>query len=158
MDDINLKKKSWYIPGIISLIILPLLFFHFTKRYYRTLNINAIQIYWPDYDLIERNPDFFKSYRGHYPPERDYRIIELTGHKETDKTKLNSAQIKIRELLAASDTSKGVHFIFGKESEYWSFIKAVDICRVEMAETYMPYENNLWLYTYRKWRQIRHKK
>ena len=142
----NWNKRPRYIPGIISLIFLPFIFIIFVKNHYRTHNINAVGIAWADLAFMESNPDFFESYRGNYPPKRDYTIIDLTGDNQTDKIKLQFAQIRIRELLATYDTLKGVHFLFGDRSNYGSFIKAIDICRVERAKTYMPYKNNVWFY------------
>lgn len=146
MQKKNWNKKPRYIPGIISLIFLPFIFIISAKNYYRTHNINALIIGWADLAFMERNPEFFERYRGHYPPKRDYTTIELNGDSQTDEIKLQFAQITIRELLATHDTLKGVHFLFGNKSNYGSFIKAIDICRFEKAKTYMPLENNVWFY------------
>lgn len=142
----NWNKRPRYIPGIISLIFLPFIFIITAKNYYRTHDINVIPIVWVDLELMEFHSDFFESYRGHYPPKRDYTTIELNGDSHTDEIKLQFAQITIRELLSSNDTLKGVHFLFGDRSNYGSFIKAIDICRVEKAKTYMPHENNVWFY------------
>jgi hypothetical protein len=136
-------KKLYYIPGIISLVIVPVLFYYYGSRYLKTINQGKIDLFWFDPELTKKYPEVFS---GQYPQKRNYIDIELTGDEQGDKVKLNFAQVRIREILAQNDSTVGIHFNFSSNSEYWTFVKALDILRMEGAKTYMPYENNLWFY------------
>ena len=68
------------------------------------------------------------------------------GDNQNDKIKLDFAQIRIREILLQNDSTNGLHFRFGDSSQYWTFIKAVDILRFEKAKTYIPLDNDLWFF------------
>ena len=144
------NHKGYYIPGIISLTLLPIVFYFFTKREIRQSTIWAIPIIWADKAVMKKHDIVFSSFDGHYPPKRDYTEIVFTGNQLNDKIKLEFAQIRVREILKAGDTRKGLHFLFTDSSNYGIFIETVDKLRFEGAETYMPLENNLWFYHFQR--------
>ncbi len=136
-------KKIYYIPGIISSIILPSLFISFSHKEIKAKSLGVIPLFWTDANLPKKFPETFK---GEFPPKRHYTDIFFTGNKKTDKINLDFAQIKIREILSANDSLNGVHFQFGDSSQYWTFVKSIDILRTEGAKTYMPLDKDLWFY------------
>jgi hypothetical protein len=140
------RKKIYYIPGIISLIILPTAFLYFAEIEIRRSNIRTIPIVWADTAFLNKEDDAFGSFNGHFPPTRNYTDIVITGKQLDDETKLAFAQIRIREILKAGDTVNGLHFLFDDNAKYRSFVAAVDNLRFEGAKTYMPLDNHLWFY------------
>lgn len=140
------RKKVYYIPGMISLTILPILFIYFADREISFRTVGVIPIVVADTNLPKKYPDLFKDYKGTFPPNRKYVDIILTGNETTDKIKLDFAQVKIGEILTANDSTGGLHFHFSDSSEYWTFVKAVDILGATGAKTYMPLDNDLWFY------------
>ncbi len=140
------RKKIYYIPGIISLTILPFLFIHFADKELKANSIAVIPIVLTDTNLPKKFPEVFKDYKETFPPKRNYTDIVLTGNLKDDGIKLEFAQIKIRKILSANDPINGVHFQFGNSSQYWTFVKAIDILRIEGAKTYMLLDKDLWFY------------
>lgn len=140
------RKNLYYIPGIISLTILPLLFIYFADKEINARTLGVIPIVLADTNLPKKFPEVFRDYKGTFPPKRNYIDIILTGNEKTDKIKLEFAQIKIGETLAKNDSINGLHFYFSDSSKYWTFVKAIDILRTEGAKTYMPLDNDLWFY------------
>jgi hypothetical protein len=136
-------NKHFYIPGIISLTILPFLFYFFGNNLKKAINQGVIQVFFYDPELPKKYPDMFD---GQYPPKRNYIEISLTGNNYEDAVKLNFSQVRLREILSRNDSVNGIHYQFGNSAQYWSFVKALDICQMEKAKTYMPYENNIWVY------------
>lgn len=128
------------------MIIIPFLFIGFAKDYARKQSTFAIPIGWPDLSMIDGYKEMFAAYRNHFPPLRNYTKIRLDANQRTNQTKFDFAAIQAMELVESNDTLSGLHFVFNKESSYGNFVKAVDICRMVGAKTYMPYENNLWVY------------
>ena len=41
-----------------------------------------------------------------------------------------------------------MHFRFDDNSEYWTFVKSIDILRIEGANNYMRLDNDLWFYNF----------
>jgi hypothetical protein len=40
----------------------------------------------------------------------------------------------------------GLHLYFDNSSRYGTFVQAIDILKMENAKTYMPIENDIWIY------------
>jgi hypothetical protein len=140
------RKKIYYIPGIISLVLVPLLFIHFADKVIKAKSLTVIRVFLADTDLFKKYPEGFKGYKGTYPPKRNYTEIFFTGNEKSNKIKLDFAQIKIREILSANDSTSGVHFHFTDKSPFGTFIKSLDILNIEDAHTYMTLDKDLWVY------------
>jgi len=134
-------RKIYYVQGMISLLAIPLLLYHFTHRHIQSPKKYGISIFWPKETAFKKNPGMF----GELPPKRMYIDIFLTGNNVKNKKEFNLAQSKIRSIFSNKDTLTGVHFIFGDSADYWTFVKAIDICRMEGVESYIPYKNHLWV-------------
>lgn len=138
---INGPRKFYYLPGIISLAGIPFLFYFFLYSYEK----ESAQTVLP---LFFWSPTFYpKSAELHPKPQlplRNYTDIELTGENSTDKVKLDYAQVRLREMMSRQDSLSGIHFSFGDRSQYWTFVKAVNMCYAEGVKSFVPYENHLW--------------
>lgn len=88
------RKKIYYIPGIISLTILPFLFIHFADKELKANSIAVIPIVLTDTNLPKKFPEVFKDYKETFPPKRNYTDIVLTGNLKDDGIKLEFAQSK----------------------------------------------------------------
>jgi hypothetical protein len=142
----KLPNRIRYIPGIISLIVVPFLLIFFVRHYSKSQIRYAIPIVWPDLELVDMYKESYVAYRGHFPPLRNYITLRLDENIRSNQAKLDFAAIEAEELVKSHDTLNGIHFVFDNEASYEDFIKAVDICRISGAKTYMPYKNNLWVY------------
>lgn len=136
------SKKIYYIPGIISLLFLPLLFNFFSHQNTNKLTRQAIPIAWADSSYFEKHAGLFNK----FPPKRLYLEILLTGSKAEDEISLGFSQLKIRQILSQADSVNGIHFIFTDTAEYGTFIKTIDILRQEKAKSYLPYGRDLWFF------------
>jgi hypothetical protein len=136
------RKKLYYIPGTISLISLPLLFYFYNIQYHEELVQTAIPIIVWNKNWTEKFPNLFS---GNYPPKRNYQDIYLTGDDKTDNIKLAFSELRVREIIQQNDGANGVHYYFGEATTYASFIKVLDILRTEKAKKYMIYDNDIWL-------------
>lgn len=139
--NIALKVKFLYIIDF-SILISLFLFFYYSSKIVKNKNEQGvITTNWPNPDNYKNNPEIW----GQLPPKRNYIQIELTGNDSEDKIKLGFSQLQIRKMLFSGDSLLGVHFIFGNTAEYWTFITALDICRIEKARIYIPHNNNIWV-------------
>ncbi len=136
------SRRFYYPTGIISLIFLPLLCIWWLDKNQAFKKYAVIDIAWWSPSLHENNPEFYPK-ESH--PNKIYTDINLTGDDKDDKTRLDYAQLQIRELVKSLDTATGVHFHFSDKSKYWTLIRALDICKTEKAKVYIPYENDIWV-------------
>lgn len=134
--------RPYYSVGITGLVLLLLPCIWYFQKQHAPKEYRAVKLAWWSPDLHDDNPDLFPK-EDH--PDKKYTTIHLTGNNHTDKIKLDYTQLLIRELVASQDTSIGIHFHFSDESKHWTLIRAIDICRIEKARIYIPYENDMWV-------------
>lgn len=126
--------------------ILSSFFISLANRALHKKTIGVISLFVADRDFPAKHPEMFKKYKKALPPKRNYTDILLTGNTEYDRIKLEFARVRVREIFSVNDSLHGLHFQYGDSSQYWTFVKTVDILRAEGAKTYIPIDNDLWFY------------
>jgi hypothetical protein len=117
-------KKLYYVPGLISLCVIPIIFFYFIeRRFAEKPRLHMMEVYWYEYD-------FWKSSKSvHWlVPSRQYLEITLTGNIDSDEVRLQFGELRVREIYANKDTINGVNFHFGDKSKYEEFVRVLDMC------------------------------
>lgn len=136
-------KHIYYRPGLISLIILPIIcIWYLNKHIPIDKNIPRDQMVFIETCLPN---NYNKLKRENRMKNTQFIDFNLTGNDKTDRLLLDSAEIKIRELVASKDSTIGVHFYFSDKSKYWTLIKVIDIVNVEKAIAFNPYQNEIWV-------------
>lgn len=108
----------------------------------------TLKISFASNTTIIDHPGWYEEYNGHMPPVRNYQDIFITGEPNNDKALLHTAHLKIAQLVASNDTINGLHFNFGNNAAYGTFVQVVDILKTEGAKTFMPIDNELWVYNF----------
>lgn len=143
-----IHKKLHYIPGIISLVILPIVFCFFAKQKIQHLPY-VIRLNWADtIQWKSEDSEYNIPHPKNYLPERTYENIVFTGNQRDDNIKLQFAQIRIREILKTNDTLNGLHFLFEDSSTYGDFVGALDKLRIENADWFLPIDNSIWFFQF----------
>ncbi len=137
------KKRLYYTSGIISLVLLPILCVWYLQKQKAFEKPRVLEINWW-FNWNKHSDDF--SFDVH--PERRFVEIKLTGDDNENIIRLNYSQLEVRKPIESKDTTTGVHFIFEDNSKYWTFIRAVDICKIEKAVYFVPKDNDLWVFNY----------
>lgn len=135
------RRKLYYPVGLLSLAILPMLCMWKLNSYHVFDDLRVLDVTWsPKPEEIDSS--LYPIYRT---PNRMYIDINLTGNTEEDNIKLNFAQLEIRNIKATHNTIKGIHFHFSSEAKYSSFVRAINICKIENANQYIASRNNIWV-------------
>jgi len=144
----SVRKRTTYIPGMVTLIFLPWMVFKSYTIQTDSLwkSCKAIPLMLADSSLIKRFPDFYKQNGNRLIPARNYLEIVLTGDYHNDSCKLAFAKIRIEEIVSSNDSINGIHFCFGEQTEYWEFVVVIDNLRQEGAKRYAPFDNDVWFY------------
>lgn len=134
-------KKVYYSAGLISIILLPILCLLYLKSIdaFTQYGVINLQMWNEKEDNIGT-----KGITKFFLNSKKYTIVSLSGDNKLDDIKLNIAQKNIRKLIFNNDTINGIKFHFEKKSEYWTFIRVLDILCEEKAEFYVPYKNDIW--------------
>lgn len=135
------RRKIYYVPGLISLLLLALIFVGQVHRSRKDKIYHIMPLLSLSRDYIKQHPNLF---RGDYPPKRIYEDIHLSGNPASDAIKLAYLQIRIREILQQNDSVRGIHIHLSESSKYGTFIKTLNILQIEAADIYMVEDNNIW--------------
>jgi hypothetical protein len=142
----EVRKKIYYVPGMISLIVLPILCYYYLGP--KIIDERCIELvvagrYIPHHN--EDSPRFDTSFLSQSGSKRNYFNIILNGNTSEQNNKLKLFHQKIKELIKQNDTINGVHLLFVDSVKYAVFVQALDICLSEYKSRVAVYENNLWV-------------
>lgn len=135
------SSNSFYFPGMISTLLLPLLCF------YHLFSSNAFKVYRSINLFVWDGNESAKNYTigtHKFITSKTYEIIDFTGDKN-DGIKLQDARKKIKSLISSEDTIHGIKFHFEKKSTYKTFVETLNILNEEKAKVWIPYKNDIYV-------------
>ncbi|KUJ61815.1 hypothetical protein AR687_11400 [Flavobacteriaceae bacterium CRH] len=130
------RKKIFYVPGMISLVFIPLFcFYHFYK-------VDAFKVYGSIGLGMPNQGDFVK-----YKVEtlRKYKVYKFKGNEFDDKKTLNQMTFYLRKLISDKDTVNGVKLQYNTKTSYDVFIRTLDILAIENAPTWGIFGNDVYI-------------
>lgn len=89
------------------------------------------------------NTDYFKNNIA-YLNTKNFTTVTLTGNNDSDKIKLKEAQKNIKKLVNSKDSVNGIKFHFGQKSQYWTYVKALEIIKIEQGYSYFCYKDDIF--------------
>ncbi|MFC0776534.1 hypothetical protein [Flavobacterium sp. HJSW_4] len=130
------RKKIFYVPGMISLVLIPLFCLcHFD-------NIEAFKTYGAlDFGLPNKE-DFEKHRVGDL---RKYKIFNFNNQKSKEEQKLKELRFFTRDLVKQYDTINGAKVQFGPKTDYDTFVSVIDIVSEEKVPTYVLFNNYMYV-------------
>lgn len=139
------RRKMYYVPGMISLIFLPILcvwYLNKNKSDFRVTEVIYAAKYKPhSSECFVRFDTSALSVRKN---KRIYIEYKMTG-ENSDKLKLNSIEKQVVRMVNENDTTNGIHIIFDDNAKYETFINLIDILHKDSIMTrFLPFENNIW--------------
>ncbi|MFW0738912.1 hypothetical protein [Flavobacterium sp. T12S277] len=128
------RKKIFYVPGMISLILIPLFcFYHFYK-------VDAFKVYGVSDIYLVPDKEEFEKYK--IKDLRKYKDFIFNGDK-TQELKLQELRYFVRDLVKKYDTLNGAKIHFGSKTDYNTFVNVIDILKVEKVPTWAPYRDDI---------------
>jgi len=129
------RKKIFYVPGMISLVLIPLFcFYHFYK-------VDAFEVPRAMNLSIPVGNDF-EEYK--IASLRKYKVFNFDG-SDLEKKKLNEMKLYLRKLRIEKDTVNGIKMHFDSKSYYQTFITTLDILVEEDAPTWAINDNDIYV-------------
>ncbi|WP_432670005.1 hypothetical protein [Flavobacterium sp. SM2513] len=133
-------KKTYYSAGLISIILLPLLCVLHLQNIKAFTQYTAMDVRMWD-GTVDTAID---SALVEHVNSKKYTVVHLTGNNASDKRKLVDAQNKVRNITASKDSIHGIKFHFGPKSEYWTYVRVIDIMAMEKVKFYVNYKDDIW--------------
>ncbi|MGO4773732.1 hypothetical protein ACEN2I_18925 [Flavobacterium sp. W22_SRS_FK3] len=131
------RTKIYYSAGLISIILLPLFCILYLKTNNAFTNYGSLELQtWNGKDFEPEITNFLNT--------KKFSTVTLTGNISSDEAKLNIAEKEIKKLILSKDSINGIKFHFETKSEYWTFVRVLDILESKKAKFYLPYKNDIW--------------
>lgn len=133
------RKRIYYSAGLISIILLPVLCLINIKNNDAFKNRNSMD--FRNWDGLE-DTEFFKNNIA-FLNTKKFTTVSLTGNNNLDSIKLKKAQKSIEALVESKDSVNGIKFHFEQKSQYWTYIRVLDIINIEQGGNYFSYKNDI---------------
>lgn len=137
-----MKIKPFYFYSVFLIIFISACFLWMLKT--NTFREDATQIMYRDKDFEKKTGVTLEE----YVKRKSIVSLKLIGNKKYDDKILNLFQLKIREIMNAEDSNKGIHLKFDKKTPYEDVIRSFQICKIEDCSTYVPDGYDLWVFPY----------
>ncbi len=140
-------KRIYYVPGTISLVLLPVLCYFYLSPYLkineRVLPFQFCTVFSPgDPPQIKYDTSFLDNTDN----RRIHTVVRLNGNRTNDESKLKYLESRLNEIRRSKDTIHGIHLIFSDSVKYGHFVEAFNTClKIDGISTYY-YENNIWAF------------
>ncbi|WP_223607318.1 hypothetical protein [Chryseobacterium sp. OSA05B] len=132
-------KKIYYFPGLISAVLIPLLFWYYGNRKFEEVNFNAIDIWLPAKAKAEGEKSYlsFEPYRNW-----NYKKIKVTPNTAKENTNLYVAEI--RNLQKRNEKNSGIEFILDGHNNYSDLIALLNDIELAGQFTYTLDVEKTW--------------
>jgi hypothetical protein len=141
------------VPGMISLILLPVLCVWFLQKNYheeRCVEIGMPLRYDPNRQKDSKNIRFDTTLLSRKEYKRNYVNFELNGNAIHDKNTLKSFNEQLLKIVENDDTINGLHINIKNSAKYSSMIEIIDICKKDSSSSfyagYCFYDNEFWYF------------
>jgi hypothetical protein len=139
MKQAKKHRKLFYVPGMISLVLLPLFclyFFYSGKSFDKVRCVSIAMSNERTVTEFELNNDISLT--------RDYKDFIFNGNLEKEKSNLKKFTLSLREQNSLKDTVHGIKIHLDK-AKYEVFIRVLDILSQEKTNTYAIFGTTIWV-------------
>ncbi|WP_163398978.1 hypothetical protein [Flavobacterium fluviatile] len=127
------RKKIFYVPGMISLVLIPLFcFYHFYKT-------DAFKVEGC-LDISVATKEEFEKYRI-----KDLRKYKDFSFKQDKSEELKELRFFVRDLVRKYDTINGAKIHFDSKTDYNTFISVINLIVEEKVELWTHYKDDIYV-------------
>ncbi|OMQ10030.1 hypothetical protein [[Flexibacter] sp. ATCC 35103] len=130
------RKRIFYVPGMISLVFIPLFCFYHFYKVDAFKDIRTIDVHFPE-DSITKEYLLSKK--------RNYQFFNFNNSENLENKNLKNLQITLRKLNRVNDTINGVQIHLGNKMTYDVYIKILDVFMIEGISTYLKYNDDFFV-------------
>jgi hypothetical protein len=131
-------RKLFYVPGMISLLLIPVLCLWHLYAQKSFDKEGSMDLGLPDKGSMEQM-------KKDYPliEQRNYIVFTFNGSLEAENETLTKFQKSLKRFNHIKDTINGIKLCFGKQMKYEVFIRILEIVSIEMTPTYLLFGQEL---------------
>ncbi|WP_294286361.1 hypothetical protein [uncultured Chryseobacterium sp.] len=124
-------KKIFYVPGLISALIVPVLFWYYIHPYIDETKYNVVDIGLPAKVKQEKN-DFINSFE----PLRNWNYKKIKVYPSTARENSVLYVSEIKAMQKRNEKETGIEFILNENNTYGDFVSLLNDMAIAKQETY----------------------
>jgi hypothetical protein len=135
----RIKKRIFYVPGLLTLAIAPIIFMARTNKYLFDRTQHCITI-----GVAEKDDSEFSKAVCH--PLRAYQTFKLTENSKQDSSVLILIENYAKGLNLSKNDSIGLKVILFKNIKYATFIRLLNTCLKSGINNWIPWGDTLFIF------------
>lgn len=128
-------KKIYYVPGLISALLIPVLFWYYITPYIDFTVTNIIDIRLPSKDK-NANADKEKNSMGNFLPLKYDHYTKINIRSNEAKKNSNLYVSEIRKLKNENSQNSGIEFVLNEKNTYGDFVSLLNDFHISKPEYY----------------------
>lgn len=128
-------KKIYYVPGLISALLIPVLFWYYITPYIDFRVTNIIDIRLPSKDK-NANADKEKNNIGNFFPLKYDHYTKINIRSNEAKKNSNLYVSEIRKLKNENSKNLGIEFVLNEKNTYGDFVSLLNDFHISKSEYY----------------------
>ena len=139
-----MQRKIYYVPGLISLVALPIMVTFYLNCGERLDKQRVLQVHWQgpvnnDETSVDQSVFIQRSEKTRFTE------ITLDSDYQRNKFKLRFAAALLNELITSRDSVYGIHIAIADHAPYEVFVRAIELCETT-AVSYYGSGNDIWIF------------
>lgn len=131
-------KRIYYLPGLLTLVIAPIIFITRTNKYISDKTQHCITIGVSEKDNNE--------YSRIYHPQRSYQTFKLAGNSKGDSSILLLIENYAKGISLSKNDSIGLKVILSKNLKYGTFIGLLNACLKSGINNWIPWGDTVFIF------------
>ncbi|MBE4949631.1 hypothetical protein [Chryseobacterium culicis] len=124
-------KKIYYFPGLISAVLIPVLFWYYGNQKFEDINVCVVDIGLPakEREGIKNTFESFETYRNW-----NYKKIKIASGTAKENSKSYVSELK--NLQKRNEKESGIEFILDQNNTYGDFVSVLNDLAIAKQEQY----------------------
>lgn len=125
-------KKIYYVPGLISAVLIPILFWYYGNQKFEEINISVIDIGLPAKLKEDKSNDIYS-----FEPIRNWNYKKVKIEPGTAKQNSKLYVSELRKLQKRNEKESGIEFILGQNNTYGDFASVLNDFHIARQDQYV---------------------
>lgn len=124
-------KKIYYFPGLISALLIPVLFWYYGNQKSEDINVSVIDI-----GLPAKEREGIKNTFASFEPARNWNYKKIKIVPGTAKENSKSYVSELKNLQERNEKESGIEFILDQNNSYGDFVSVLNDLAIAKQEQY----------------------
>jgi hypothetical protein len=125
-------RKIFYVPGLISALLIPVLFWFYISPYIDNTNYNIVDIWLPAKIAKDQNNNLNSTFE----PLRNWKYKKIKVDPSQAKKNSEFYVSEIKALQKRNEKETGLEFILDKKNTYGDFVSLLNDMAIAKHDTY----------------------